>query len=217
MTCRCSLSLRICSIWIVSCGPVAGSPAIWSDLTQSFSKAAFADPALPENQDRITNHVALTRGNMAGLYNALVESSYDRHSPTAPADTEWATDINNPSQDIAAANWAALDFTTWAEAYGSQVGMTIVDRDAVAHLITDDVYIDFRVTSWASGQSGGAFSYLRAAPPAPTGDYNGDHVVDAADYTVWRDTLGQTVAKGSGADGNADGTINSSDYSFWVE
>ncbi len=27
------------------------------------------------------------------------------------------------------------------------------------------------------------------APPLP-GDYNGDHVVDAADYTVWRDNLG---------------------------
>jgi hypothetical protein len=50
--------------------------------------------------------------------------------------------------------------------------------------------------------------------PLP-GDYNGNHVVDAADYTVWRDTLGQTVALGSGADGHADGTITQDDYTFW--
>jgi hypothetical protein len=49
----------------------------------------------------------------------------------------------------------------------------------------------------------------------PTGDYNGNHIVDAADYTVWRDTLGQTVPNGTGADGNANGTIDSGDYDFW--
>jgi len=52
-------------------------------------------------------------------------------------------------------------------------------------------------------------------PPTTTGDYNGDLIVDAADYTVWRDTLGTAVAAGSGADGNGDGTINNGDYDFW--
>jgi len=52
-------------------------------------------------------------------------------------------------------------------------------------------------------------------PPVTTGDYNGDLTVDAADYTVWRDTLGQAVAtNGDGADGDADGTINPGDYEF---
>jgi hypothetical protein len=49
-----------------------------------------------------------------------------------------------------------------------------------------------------------------------TGDYNGDGVVDAADYTVWRDTLGQSVTPGSGADGDGDGTIDQGDYNTWV-
>jgi autotransporter-associated beta strand protein len=31
------------------------------------------------------------------------------------------------------------------------------------------------------------------------GDYNGNGIVDAADYTLWRKTLGQSVAKGSGS------------------
>lgn len=48
------------------------------------------------------------------------------------------------------------------------------------------------------------------------GDYNKDGIVDAADYTVFRDTLGQMVPVGTGADGNADGMIDIVDYNNWV-
>ncbi len=47
------------------------------------------------------------------------------------------------------------------------------------------------------------------------GDYNDNGVVDAADYTVWRDQLGQT-AFGLAADGNADGVVDGNDYALWV-
>jgi GH25 family lysozyme M1 (1,4-beta-N-acetylmuramidase) len=47
------------------------------------------------------------------------------------------------------------------------------------------------------------------------GDYNGDGTVDTGDYTVWRDTMGQTVAIGLGADGNLSGAIDSGDYNVW--
>ncbi|MEQ8849304.1 PEP-CTERM sorting domain-containing protein [Botrimarina sp.] len=47
------------------------------------------------------------------------------------------------------------------------------------------------------------------------GDYNADGLVNAADYTVWRDTNGDSVIPGEGADGNGDGTINGPDYEAW--
>jgi hypothetical protein len=55
------------------------------------------------------------------------------------------------------------------------------------------------------------------------GDYNDDGTVDAADYVVWRNTLGQTVPKdqqnnpllGTGADGDGDGIITAADYEVW--
>lgn len=56
-----------------------------------------------------------------------------------------------------------------------------------------------------------------AAVIQPTGDYNGNGVVDAADYTLWRDTLGQSVPQGTGADGSNNGLIDQADYDFWAQ
>jgi T5SS/PEP-CTERM-associated repeat protein/autotransporter-associated beta strand protein len=51
--------------------------------------------------------------------------------------------------------------------------------------------------------------------PGLPGDYNGNGVVDAADYTVWRDTLGQS-GFGLAADGDGDDMIDQDDYDLWV-
>ena len=47
-----------------------------------------------------------------------------------------------------------------------------------------------------------------------TGDYNGNGVVDAADYVLWRKSLGQSGA-GLAADGNGNGVVDAPDYDFW--
>ncbi len=67
------------------------------------------------------------------------------------------------------------------------------------------------------GTAGGSLfdapvEYLVA--PTLVGDYNNDNVVDAADYTVWRDSLGQS-GTGLAADGNQSGAIDSGDYDLW--
>ena len=46
------------------------------------------------------------------------------------------------------------------------------------------------------------------------GDYNHNNLVDAADYTVWRNSLGQSGA-GLAADGNGDTHIDNVDYNLW--
>ena len=45
------------------------------------------------------------------------------------------------------------------------------------------------------------------------GDYNFDGVVDAGDYSVWRDTLGSTTD--AAADGNGNGVVDAADYAIW--
>jgi hypothetical protein len=60
----------------------------------------------------------------------------------------------------------------------------------------------------------GAFE-LQPLPPAFLGDYNQNGEVDAADYVVWRKTLGSAVAPYSGADGDGDGLVDQDDYGVW--
>ena len=47
------------------------------------------------------------------------------------------------------------------------------------------------------------------------GDYNGDGSVDAADYVVWRKSLGENVTPYSCADGSGNGLVDQDDYSVW--
>ena len=54
---------------------------------------------------------------------------------------------------------------------------------------------------------------LRAGPIS--GDYNGDQRVDSGDYVIWRNSTGQNVALGTGADGDRNGVIDQGDYLVW--
>jgi hypothetical protein len=47
------------------------------------------------------------------------------------------------------------------------------------------------------------------------GDYNRDQIVNAADYTVWRNSLGGSVAAYAGADGDGDMLVDDDDYQVW--
>jgi autotransporter-associated beta strand protein len=53
------------------------------------------------------------------------------------------------------------------------------------------------------------------AASAIAGDYNGDGVVNVADYTMWRSMQGTPVTPGTKADGNGNGIIDAGDYITW--
>lgn len=75
------------------------------------------------------------------------------------------------------------------------------------------------VTIYAMSTNNGIQAFELTLDPLPMGndgDYNGNGVVDAADYTVWRDTLGLDVEPGTGADGDGDSVIGPGDYDHWV-
>jgi hypothetical protein len=48
----------------------------------------------------------------------------------------------------------------------------------------------------------------------PTGDYNGNHSIDASDYVVWRKSFSRTGI-GLPADANLNNQIDSGDFAFW--
>lgn len=151
------LGFGLLPIFLLSANAPA-SPTVWTGPATAFSKPAFTDPAQAANQDRMTPNVWVTRGSIQGIYNAAAETLYT--SFVSPADTEWATGTT--------ANYASLSYTNW-QAWAFSLGgpPSTVGVDAVLHLISEDIYIDIKFTSWASTSlGGGEFSYQRSTPPA---------------------------------------------------
>lgn len=53
------------------------------------------------------------------------------------------------------------------------------------------------------------------APQIHPGDYDDSSAVDVLDHAAWSNTLGTSVSPGFGADGNGDGLVTMADYSVW--
>ncbi len=75
--------------------------------------------------------------------------------------------------------------------------------------------------SWAIRRSWSAIELTQVTPtplPPPTGDYNKNGTVDAADYVLWLKTFDdETPAANRPADGNHDGYVDDYDYAIWRE
>ena len=119
--------------------------------TVTFTKADWADWTLPENQDRISDNVWITRANNQGIFNAAQESDYNYG--VSPRDTEWAFGY---SEDL-----EPEDYEDWRDAVNANPP-SMVGQPLSVHLISEDIYLDLEFHSWSSGGSGGGFSYTRS-------------------------------------------------------
>lgn len=137
----------------------AVAQTVWDGATLTFTKASGADPNTEAAQDRITSNVWITRGNNGGqIYNAKTDPNSGKL--TSPADTEWA--------EGAAADYATLTFQAFRSVGKPQ---SLVNKNLVCHLITDDIYIDVKFTSWGNGGGGrngggSSFTYERSTDPS---------------------------------------------------
>jgi hypothetical protein len=129
-----------------------------------FAKENWVDWTLPENQDRITDNVWLTRGNGPDpIFN------YAQHPDGFSFDNdpyvEWAlgpiddllTGFGN-FQDILNNNvdWEMNGCPGCIGLIEQQIPLTL-------HLIAEDLYLEFYFQSWGHYINGGAFSYTRTS------------------------------------------------------
>jgi hypothetical protein len=199
------------AIAVLTLAGSAGATEIWSGYDVSFAKANFADWTLPANQDRITNALWLARADSQGMFNIQQESAYERF--VSPTDTEWGY---GTTDDI-----PSITFQDWGHAVGfsppSSVGLNMV-----VHIISEDIYIDIRFTSWTSGSSGqtngGGYSYVRAAgpPPACIGDLDGDGDTDIFDFGIFAAHFAMTVPVGTNGDLDGDGDVDIFDFGLFA-
>ncbi|MEM6260946.1 MAG: hypothetical protein AAGI38_00455 [Bacteroidota bacterium] len=135
---------------------------IWNGPPIIFEKADSTDWLLPENQDRITDSVWITRQFRKGIFNIRKEQEFDRLSRLSPLGTEWA---NGKISD----GIENLSFTTWDGTKSGQSSME-VGVNKVLHLVAEDIYLDVKFLSWTAGGGGsgtgfgGGFSYQRSTP-----------------------------------------------------
>ena len=148
------MTLGLAALLLAS-APQARSATVWTGPVMTFAETT-TDPTQSINQDRMTANVWITRGSTQGIFNAKTESFFTHFS--SPANTEWA------NGNIA--NYASLSYTDWNSwANGVNPGPpSTVGVDAVVHLISDNIYVGIKFTSW--GGSGGLFSYQRTTPNA---------------------------------------------------
>jgi hypothetical protein len=57
-------------------------------------------------------------------------------------------------------------------------------------------------------------TFTVTSPPV-VGDYDGNGTVDQADYNKWKQTFGNSITAGSGADGSKNGIVDAADYAVW--
>ena len=174
-----------------------------------------------ENPDVIVvgNSVALLRGRGDGSLEAPLYHSANGTTHTAVATADFnadgkldavVTDGDTGTLSLMLGNGDGTLNYVGAFATGSlPSGIAVGDfnRDgrpdvAVANRLSHTVSVLLNDGHWA-------------APPALPGDYNQDNHVDAADYILWRMTLGNNVARFSGADGSGNGIVDQDDYGVW--
>jgi len=148
-------TLFIITVIFISNGNETNAQIVWTGPTTTFTKANNADWTLEVNQDRITNNVWITRANNQGIFNIVTEANYIDF--LSPSDTEWAIGTTANIGSLTFQNWEDTSFST---------PPSLVNQDMVVHLITDDVYIDIKFTSWQSGGAGGGFAYERSTDPS---------------------------------------------------
>jgi hypothetical protein len=111
-------------------------------------------------------------------------------------------EVWNDPLEFEATGFAGLSFSydTSPNLGGSTALLTGFDKYSI------DLYVDFALT---------ALTFEGAAIFAPPGDYNEDFAVDAADYTVWRNHLGESIALPNEGPGVTQGEVTEEDFSFW--
>jgi hypothetical protein len=164
------------------------------------------------------NTVDILRGFGDGTFDAPIPYTANSAGMTAVA----AADFNGDGKlDVVTANPSAgtvsvslgLGNGTLAPPIDFAAGL--LPTAVVVGFLNDDLFPDVAVANAGSNTvsvllNDGAWA---AMGPTLPGDYNGNDVVDAADYTVWRNTLGSTIDLRADGDGN--GMVDPADYGVW--
>ncbi len=108
-------------------------------------------------------------------------------------------------------------FWTGSNSFGvaSQTSSNWTSTGGLVNVGTSSATLNWFNQAALAANQGRRLSCLCEARVINPGDFNDDGQVDAADYVVWRHTIGDTVARGVAADGDGNGTVEAADLNVW--
>ena len=152
--------------------------------------------------------------NVAAYSSNLVFLDFD--NPNSAADSSWGSSTPLPYEFLPTLgdsggglfiNVNGIDYLAGVDSVGASVdGFTNSDYGDMAGFTRVSQFIP-----WIQSVTGLSLTQSTSIIP---GDFNGDGFVDAADYVVWRHSLGLTGV-GLAADGDHDNAISEGDYNVW--
>jgi hypothetical protein len=116
--------------------------------------------------------------------------------------------------------WLELDNNAGQLGEVNQLGFTTIGPGASLNLGplylggAQDLEFNFLLMGDVEGVGTPGVVVYQAFVGVP-GDYNGNGVVDAADYTFWRDRLGQNVTLPNSNPADIDGVVTQAEYTYW--
>lgn len=151
---RCTLkkkSLLFCILVVIS--QVVTAQSVWksSQGTVTFTKQAFSDWKQAANQDRISDSVWITRANTQSIFNIRKDTAY---ATNAPSGTLWAIGTTD--------SFATVTYKTFVALSGGNP-QSLIGKDLVLNLVAENIFLDLKILSYGGGNTGGGFSYTRAA------------------------------------------------------
>jgi hypothetical protein len=146
----------------------------------------------------------------------VVTGALTLRNPTANPIALSSYRITSESGSISTSGWDPVSTGTpvpgFPQGDGSGNGWEVAPNPSGNEIVEWNLQGESTLAAGASISLGNAF---RTSATSGVGDYNDNGLVDAADYVVWRDTLNQNVAPGTGADGDNSGVIDQNDLSLW--
>jgi hypothetical protein len=185
-------------------------------------------PALNSASDGSFQVQAATGATVGQLGGSLVTATIDvvNTAPTTIGIPNITVAENAPNSPVNL--WAAF---ADAEQTDAQLSYSIQSNTKPSLFTSTNINSGTGILTldYASSGVGTANITVRATDPAGAfvqttfsvtvvfpGDYNRNAIVDAADYVLWRKTLGASgLPAYSGADGDGDSTIDPGDYTVW--
>ncbi len=185
-----------------------------------------ANPSVAVNTDGVTlsngydGFVDFTVTDTSGTATALSQFHFDTGAFRPSAATDWKLEVI--SGDITIGSIASGTATVNAGPIQDDESIDLTGLEDSTLEANGSVTFRLNFTG-GGGEPGAAASGhhlfldnvgITGLPLGLPGDFNGDGVVDAADFTRWRDNLGATDETAIGFNGDGGG-IDMSDYEYW--